>query len=143
MWRRPVRQRKWHGARSTTGYPGSPRGAALEHERSRAPHKTRIPPTAEGIVQKVISYRQAHPEAGYRRIADELAKGHGWQRMIGPMQVRRILLKAGLDGAVHGGDCLADRRHDLAGLVDQRAQLKAQSVRDGSQQWSVLFQIGA
>lgn len=70
--------------------------AALEQERSRAPHKTRIPPTPEETVQEVIAYRQAHPKAGYRRIANELKKAHGWQAVISPTQVRRILLKAGL-----------------------------------------------
>ncbi len=70
--------------------------AALEQERSRAPHKTRIPPTPEETVQEVIAYRQTHPKAGYRRIADELAKLHDWQRVISPTQVRRILVKAGL-----------------------------------------------
>jgi len=69
---------------------------ALEQERSRAPHHTRIPPTPEETVQEVIAYRQAHPKAGYRRIAAELKKAHGWQPVISPTQVRRILLKAGL-----------------------------------------------
>lgn len=72
--------------------------AALEQERSRAPHKTRIPPTPEETVQEVIAYRQSHPQAGYRRIAAELAKAHDWQPVISPTQVRRILLKAGLVG---------------------------------------------
>jgi transposase len=70
--------------------------AALERERSRAPHRTRIPPTAEETVQEVIDYKRVHAEAGYRRIADELRKAHDWQRVISPTQVRRILLKAGL-----------------------------------------------
>jgi transposase len=70
--------------------------AALEQERSRAPHKTRIPPTPHETVQEVIAYRQTHPKAGYRRIAAELKKAHDWQAVISPTQVRRILLKAGL-----------------------------------------------
>ncbi len=70
--------------------------AALEHELSRAPHKTRIPPTPETTVQEVIAYRRAHPEAGYRRIAAELKKAHGWQSVISPAQVKRILQAAGL-----------------------------------------------
>jgi len=69
--------------------------AALEQERSRAPHKTRIPPTPEAIVQEVIAYRKAHPKAGYRRIAHELRRAHDWQPVISATQVRRILLKAG------------------------------------------------
>ena len=70
--------------------------AALEQERSRAPHKTRIPPTPEETVEEVIAYRQSHPTAGYRRIAAELKRAHDWQSVISPTQVRRILLKAGL-----------------------------------------------
>jgi transposase len=73
--------------------------AALEQELSRAPHKTRIPPTPEATVQEVIAYRQAHPGHGYRRIAAELKKAHEWQAVISPTQVRRILLKAGLVAA--------------------------------------------
>ena len=70
--------------------------AALEQERSRAPHKTRIPATSEETVQEVIAYRQAYPQAGYRRIAHELKRAHGWQPVISPTQVKRILRKAGL-----------------------------------------------
>lgn len=70
--------------------------AAVEQELSRAPHKTRIPPTPEATVQEVIAYRRAHPQAGYRRIAAELEKAHGWQPVISPTQVRRILQSAGL-----------------------------------------------
>lgn len=80
----------WQPRYRTGGY------AALAQELSRAPHKTRIPPTPEGTVQEVIAYRQAHPGQGYRRIAAELKKAHNWQAVISPTQVRRILLKAGL-----------------------------------------------
>lgn len=73
--------------------------AALAQERSRAPHRTRIPPTPAETVQAVIDYRQAHPQAGYRRIAAELKKANAWQAVISPTQVRRILLKAGLVAA--------------------------------------------
>ncbi len=73
--------------------------AALEQELSRAPHRTRIPPTPEATAQEVIAYRQAHPRHGYRRIAAELKKAHDWQAVISPTQVRRILLKAGLVAA--------------------------------------------
>ncbi len=80
----------WLGRFREGGY------AALAQERSRAPHRTRIPPTPDATVQEVIAYRQAHPQAGYRRIAAELKKAHNWQAVISPTQVRRILLKAGL-----------------------------------------------
>ena len=70
--------------------------AAVEHELSRAPHQTRLPPTPETTVQEVIAFRKAHPQAGYRRIAAELKKAHAWQAVISPSQVSRILHRAGL-----------------------------------------------
>ena len=72
--------------------------AALMQTGSKAPHKTRIPPTPAGTVAEVIAYKQAHPEAGYRRIANELKQAHHWQAVISATQVRRILLRAGLVG---------------------------------------------
>lgn len=70
--------------------------AALVETRSRAPHKTRIPPTPQAIIDEVVAYRLAQPQAGYRRIANELKKAHDWQAVISPTQVRRILLPRGL-----------------------------------------------
>jgi transposase len=70
--------------------------AALEQERSRAPHRTRIPRTKPEIVQEVVSYKQDHPEAGYRTIAQRIRQVHDWQPVIGPSKVRLILLEAGL-----------------------------------------------
>jgi hypothetical protein len=70
--------------------------AALQTPRSRAPHTTRIPPTAEAIVQEVIAYRRAHPQAGYRSVANAVCQAHGWERVIGHTKVRKILLAAGL-----------------------------------------------
>jgi transposase len=70
--------------------------AALEVERSRAPHTTRIPPTPPPIVQEVIAYKNNYPEAGYRSIADEVRKAHNWEPVVGPTKVREILIEAGL-----------------------------------------------
>jgi len=70
--------------------------AALEQELSRAPHRTRIPPIAETIVEEVISYKRSHPAAGYRSVANAIRQAHEWQPVIGPTKVRRVLLKAGL-----------------------------------------------
>lgn len=70
--------------------------AALEQERSRAPHRTRIPPIEPEIVQEVVAYKQAHPEAGYRTVAQRIRQAHDWQPVIGPSKVRLILLDAGL-----------------------------------------------
>lgn len=69
---------------------------ALEQERSRAPHRTRIPPIAPEIEQEVVAYKQTHPEAGYRTIAQRLRQAHKGQPVIGPSKVRLILLEAGL-----------------------------------------------
>lgn len=69
---------------------------ALEQERSRAPHRTRIPPIAPEIVQEVVTYKQANPEVGYRPIAHRLRQAHNGQPVIGPSKVRLILLEAGL-----------------------------------------------
>src|SRR5262245_54838076 len=69
---------------------------ALEQERSRAPHRTRIPPIAPEIVQEVIAYRQAHPEAGYRTVAQRIRQAHDWEPVIGASKVRLILIEAGL-----------------------------------------------
>jgi len=69
---------------------------ALEQERSRAPHRTRIPPIASEIVEEVIAYKRAHPEAGYRTVAQRVRQAHDWQPVIGPSKVRLILLEAGL-----------------------------------------------
>ena len=69
---------------------------ALKQERSRAPQRTRIPPIAPEIVEEVKAYKQAHPEAGYRTVAQRVRQAHDWQPVIGPSKVRLILLEAGL-----------------------------------------------
>jgi hypothetical protein len=70
--------------------------AGLEKERSRAPHRTRIPPIADEIIQEVIAYKRAHPQAGYRSVANGVRQAHGWQPVIGPTKVRKVLIAAGL-----------------------------------------------
>jgi transposase len=69
---------------------------ALEQERSRAPHRTRIPPIKPEIVEEVVAYKRTHPEAGYRTVAQRVRQAHNWQAVIGPSKVRLILLEAGL-----------------------------------------------
>lgn len=68
----------------------------LEQELSRAPHRTRIPPIADTIVEEVISYKRSPPAAGYRSVANAIRQAHEWQPVIGPTKVRRVLLEAGL-----------------------------------------------
>jgi transposase len=80
----------WWPRFKSGGYP------ALEQEQSRAPHKTRIPPLAEVIVQEVIAYKKAHPEAGYRTVTNGVRQAHDWQPVVGATKVRKILIEAGL-----------------------------------------------
>jgi transposase len=68
--------------------------AALESFASRAPVRTRRLDTA--IEQQVIALRRDHPDWGKDRIADELAKAHGWVPLVSPNTVRRMLRDAGL-----------------------------------------------
>ena len=87
-----------HMGRATFYYwkPRFTRGgyAALDAFASRAPlHTRRLDATIE---QQVIALRREHPDWGKRRIADELAKAHGWVPIISPNTVRRILGDAGL-----------------------------------------------
>lgn len=80
----------WRPRFETEGYEG------LNHERSRAPHRTRIAPIAPEIVEEVVAYKRAHPAAGYRTVAQRVRQAHDWQPVIGPSKVRLILLEAGL-----------------------------------------------
>ena len=68
--------------------------AALEAFASRAPQRTRRLDAA--IEQQVIALRREHPDWGKDRIADELAKAHGWTPTVSPNTVRRMLRDAGL-----------------------------------------------
>lgn len=68
--------------------------AALEQYASRAPHSP--PRMAPPVEQQVIDARTAHPDWGTRRLADELAKAHGWVPLVCPNTVKRILRDAGL-----------------------------------------------
>jgi len=79
---------KWKSRFETGGY------AALEQYASRAPHHP--PRTAPPVEQQVITLRSAHPDWGKQRIADELAKAHGWVPLVCPNTVKRILRDAGL-----------------------------------------------
>jgi transposase len=103
----------WLGRFRAGGY------ASLAQEQSRAPHRTRIPATPAETVQEVTAYRQAHPQAGYRRIAAELKKAHQWQAVISPTQVRRILLRAGL---VAGSPAASQTQAQLATHAPQPEQ---------------------
>jgi hypothetical protein len=70
--------------------------AALEAPKSTAPHTPRIPATSDALKQEVLTYKCAHPAAGYRTIANEIRKAHDWQPVIGKSNVRDILVEAGV-----------------------------------------------
>ena len=78
----------------------------MDETRSHAPHRPNVVPPEIGI--RVVEMRKEHPEWGKRRIADELAKGNNWVRLVSPNTVKRILADAGLwppseSGAKKGG----------------------------------------
>jgi transposase len=68
--------------------------AGLERFASRAPHQAHQ--TAPAVVAQVIALRQQEPTWGKQRLADELAKAHGWVPLVSPNTVKRILRDAGL-----------------------------------------------
>jgi hypothetical protein len=68
--------------------------AGLEQFASRAPQHPYQTPTA--VVEQVIALRQHEPTWGKQRLADELAKAHGWVPLVSPNTVKRILRAAGL-----------------------------------------------
>jgi transposase len=91
--------------------------AALESFASAAPKQPhRTDPSLE---QQVIAMRQAHPDWGKQRIADELAKANGWIPLLSPNTVKRILIDAGLStpqdaakkGASPPASVLPTKRH--------------------------------
>lgn len=69
--------------------------AALEQPRSHRPH-TFARQLPESVCQEVIAAKREHPEWGKQRIAGELRKAHGWQAVVSPSEVRRMLIAAGL-----------------------------------------------
>lgn len=75
---------------------GSP---ALERPGSHRPH-TFARQLPEGVRQEVLAAKREHPAWGRQRIADELRKAHGWQAVVSPSEVRRMLVEAGLWGPV-------------------------------------------
>ncbi len=67
---------------------------ALDECRSHAPkNPNRAAPEVE---EQVVEMRQAHPDWGKQRIADEMAKRNSWVPVVCANTVKRILLDAGL-----------------------------------------------
>ena len=79
----------WRKRFAEGGYP------ALEQPRSHRPH-TFACQLPESVRQEVLVAKREHPEWGRQRIADELRKAHGWQAVVSPSEVRRMLIEAGL-----------------------------------------------
>jgi transposase len=79
----------WRQRFEQDGYP------SLEQPRSHRPH-TLARQLAEAVRQEVLAAKREHPEWGRQRIADELRKAHGWQAVVSPSEVRRMLVEAGL-----------------------------------------------
>lgn len=79
----------WRKRFEADGYPG------LERPQSHRPH-TFARQLPEAVRHEVLAAKQEHPEWGRQRIADELRKAHGWQAVVSPSEVRRMLVEAGL-----------------------------------------------
>jgi transposase InsO family protein len=50
----------------------------------------------EWVERRVIALREEHPEWGKQRIADEMRRENGWEKVVSANTVRRILREAGL-----------------------------------------------
>lgn len=78
----------WKPRFDKEGYEG------LAEFESHAPdNPARIEPEVE---QAVTELKQAHPDWGKKRIAQELAKSNNWVPLVSPNTVKRILTEAGL-----------------------------------------------
>ena len=78
----------WKARFNEKGYAG------LAKFDSRVAHK--LNRKDEVVEQRVNELRQANPDWGKHRIADELAKANNWVPVVSPNTVRRILKAAGL-----------------------------------------------
>jgi transposase len=68
--------------------------AGLEEYNSRVAHK--LNRKEEAVRQRVITMRQANPDWGKKRIAQEMAKANNWVPVVSANTVKRILSQAGL-----------------------------------------------
>ena len=78
----------WQPRFEQKGYEGV---AEFESQAPNNPSRT-----SEEVAGEVIELKQAHPDWGKKRIAQELAKRNSWVPVIAPNTVRRILTEAGL-----------------------------------------------
>ena len=68
--------------------------AGLETTGSHAPHHPAQ--TASEVVAQIVALKEAHPEWGKQRIADELMKSNGWVPLVSAGTVYNILVAKGL-----------------------------------------------
>ena len=68
--------------------------AGLAAPRSRAPHRTRIPPVSVALRAEVLAYHQAHPADKPRTVASRIGQAHGWAKVISHTTVWEILRAA-------------------------------------------------
>jgi len=79
---------QWKARFEASGYAG------LQEFKSHAPHNPHKKDAS--IAARVVTLRQAHPQWGKMRIAQEMAKEHCWVAVVSPNTVKRILVDAGL-----------------------------------------------
>lgn len=65
--------------------------AGLAEPRSRAPHRTRIPPVSAALRAEVLAYHQAHPTDKPRTVASRICQAHEWAKVISHTTVWEIL----------------------------------------------------
>lgn len=69
--------------------------AGLAVYRAKGPARGSVG-TSAAVKRQVIELRQAHPDWGKQRLADELSKANHWVPLASANTVRRILAEAGL-----------------------------------------------
>jgi len=88
----------WKGRYEEGGYEG------IEETRSRAPHKPKR--VSRKVVEEVKEVKRKNPKMGKEAISNEVARRHGWHRVVSPSTVRRILIREGIigDSSVEEGE---------------------------------------
>jgi len=78
----------WKARFEAKSYPG------LEYYEKPNPKNSNA--KEETIVQEVIEMKEAHPDWGKKRIAQEIAKANNWVPLVSHNTVKRILAEKGL-----------------------------------------------
>ena len=78
----------WKKCFETEGYEGL--------KEMKKPGPARGMRVSTEIQEKVVAMKEAHPEWGKQRIADEVAKNNNWVPLVSVNTVRRILEEKGL-----------------------------------------------